>query len=315
MTPDVSILMPMRNAAAFVAESVRSVLAERSLALELIVIDDGSTDGSAEAVRGVADERVRIEPGPQRGIAPALNAALQLSRGRYLHRCDSDDLIEPGYLAAQVAWLESHPEFAAVCGTYRMVDAHGRDLRRFHEGAVGAEITEELRRGVTRTHLGTWVLRGDVLRGLGGARDYFSGVEDIDIQLRVGTAGRVWFEPRCGYVYRLHGTSSTHTQPTPQREFLTDVARQFALQRAAGEPDDLERGRPPVVPSGGKAQRVDQHVQGMLVGRAWRQWRAGERKAALGSAWEAVRARPLASEGWRALLGVALKPAPRGAAS
>src|SRR6476469_7091894 len=111
----VSVVMPMRNAERFVAESLRSLLALRGqgegFELEVIVVDDGSTDRSAEVVRGLNDGRVRIVPGPQRGISAAFNVGLAAALGQILTRCDADDLYPPDRLDWQVRWLAEHPEF------------------------------------------------------------------------------------------------------------------------------------------------------------------------------------------------------------
>src|SRR3954470_15411705 len=76
----VSVVIPMRNAERFVAETLRSVLAQagqgNAFELEVVVVDDGSTDGSADVVRGLTDSRVRMIPGPQRGISASFNAGL-----------------------------------------------------------------------------------------------------------------------------------------------------------------------------------------------------------------------------------------------
>src|SRR4051812_3338281 len=104
--------MPMRNAERFVAKSLRSLLGQRgqrgqgdAFELEVIVVDDGSTDRSADVVRGLNDVRIRIVPGPQRGISAAFNAGLAAARGQVLARCDADDLYPPDRLDWQVRWL------------------------------------------------------------------------------------------------------------------------------------------------------------------------------------------------------------------
>src|SRR5205814_7748320 len=93
--PLISVIIPMRNAERYVRAAVESVLAQKDVELEVIVVDDGSTDGSAEVVRGIGDARVRIIPGPQKGISASFNAGLAEARGELLARCDADDLYPP----------------------------------------------------------------------------------------------------------------------------------------------------------------------------------------------------------------------------
>src|SRR5689334_7451045 len=110
----VSVVMPMRNAQRFVVESLRSLLAQagqgETFELDVVVVDDGSTDRSADVVRALNDPRVRIVPGPQRGISAAFNAGLAAARGQILARCDADDLYPPDRLDWQVRWLADRSE-------------------------------------------------------------------------------------------------------------------------------------------------------------------------------------------------------------
>src|SRR5213593_4773866 len=105
MKPVVSVIMPMRNAERFFAESLHSVLNQQSRGssfdLEVVVVDDGSTDRSARIVREMNDPRIRLVAGPQRGISAAFNAGLAEARGEMIARCDADDLYPPGRLEWQ----------------------------------------------------------------------------------------------------------------------------------------------------------------------------------------------------------------------
>lgn len=310
MTLQVSVIVPMRNAEAFVRATLDSLLAEQGVPLEVVVINDGSTDASAEVVRGVGDPRVRMIDGPCSGIAAALNAGIAEATGDVLMRCDSDDLFSPGRIAAQVEFLETHPEFVAVCGRFQTIDPRGELIQELLTSRDAAEITEELRAGETRTHFGTFAVRMALVRELGGARPYFIGTEDVDFQLRIGTAGRVWFQERMCYAYRLHNASSTHTQPTPQREFLTEKAREFARQRVATGTDDLEQNRAPEPPAQhAPAMDAADQIQGMLVSRSWSEVGRGQWGRGIRTAIRACRARPGAVTGWLNLAKVCVLPA------
>lgn len=311
--PRVSVVMPMRNAEAFVETSVRSVVEQQGVDVELIVVDDGSTDASVAVVDAVGSGAVRVIPGPQSGIAAALNAGIAACTGDYFARCDSDDLFPPGRLQEHVSFLETHREFDAVCGSFFTVDPRGTLVSDLGTGAEAKEITEELKDGETRTHFGTFLVRMSMIRKLNGARDYFIGTEDVDLQLRIGTAGRVWYLPSNAYEYRLHHASSTHTQPSPQREFLTEQARKFAKQRVETGTDDLEQGVAQAPPTHhAKAMSVGGQIQGMLVGRSWKEVAAGRWGAALKTGWSAALARPVAARGWVNLLKLFVLPALRG---
>ena len=126
--PLVSVVVASYNHAPYVAASLRSVLEQRGVAsLELLVTDDGSKDGTAEAVAALRDRRIRLNAFLQnRGACVALNDAIRRSRGRYIAVLNSDDLFLPGKLQRQVDYLEQHPEVAAVFAWPTLIDDNGR---------------------------------------------------------------------------------------------------------------------------------------------------------------------------------------------
>jgi glycosyltransferase involved in cell wall biosynthesis len=316
--PLISAIVPMRNARGFVGQAVRSLLAQadESLRLEVVVVDDGSTDGSADVVRGVAKENpveVRIIDGPRSGISAAMNAGLEAARGEWVCRCDADDWYPPGRLVRQVRWLAAHPEFGAVCGSFSNVTSKGQHVADLDCGATEQEITEELRSGKTRTHLCTWLVRADAVRRAGMFRTWFVSAEDIDLQLRLGEVCRVWYEPVVAYAYRLHDASVTHTQGNDARLFYERTARQFAAQRRERGQDDLQRGSPPTPPGGnGKSaapMSAGGHVQRMLVGQSWREHAQGRKLKAVLTGLRACMAKPGTLSAWRNVAALAVKRA------
>lgn len=117
-SPTLSILMPIHNCRPYVGLAVQSILSQSFTDYELIVIDDASTDGSADEVRAINDPRVRvIRNETNLRVAGSLNNGLAIATGRYIARMDGDDLCAPGRLGAQIAYLESHPQ-VGVCGCW-----------------------------------------------------------------------------------------------------------------------------------------------------------------------------------------------------
>ncbi len=308
-SPAISVVMPMRNAARYVVAAVRSVLDQAGVDLELVVVDDGSSDNSRPLIEALADPRIVIVEGESRGIAAAFNTGLRAARGQAIARCDADDLYEPDRLAGQWAWLRAHAEFGAVCGAFATVDARGRLVAELNCGSREEDITSELAAGRTRTHLNTYLVRAEALRALGGCRPYFESAEDIDLQLRLGTTCRVAYTPGCAYRYRLHGSSVTHTQANPRREFFERAARQFCAQRAAGGADDLDLGRPPTPPAalGAPPLSPAAQVQGMLISRAWREHGQGHLGRALRLGLRACLVRPMNLTAWRSMVALMVK--------
>lgn len=301
--PQVTILMPMYNAEVFVERALRSLLQEQRVALEVIVIDHQSRDRSVTRVQGIQDPRLRLVTAQGGGIADALNLGLGLARGEFLSRCDADDSYPADRLPGQIQWLQQHPEFGAVCGNYAVINHQDQLITRFNCGDQEADITPELRDGITRTHLGTFLLRTQVLQQLGGFRAYFTTAEDIDLQLRLGDSYRVGYRPPVAYYYRIHGDSITHRIASNQREFFDQVAQRLQRQRHHTGRDDLDRGCPPAVPVGkGSAHRATNHIQGFLIGRAWQELERGDPLRALFTGLQAGLTAPLNIPAWQSIL-------------
>ena len=314
----VSVVIPMRNAEPYVKATLESVLAQRGVDLEVVVVDDGSTDRSAEIVRGLNDPRVRIIPGPRQGISAAFNAGLAAARGAIFARCDADDLYSPERLAWQVGFLDGHGEFGAVCGAFTTMTDNAEIIADRIVGTAGEEVTAELKSGVGRSHLCAYAIRTDVLRQIGGCRTYFPMAEDADLQYRLAEATRVWYEPRPSYLYRLHDASITHSRREAERVFFDEQVRRFQRQRLAGGLDDLQRGCPPqppevneVIENSGRSSPTSsrRHIQGLLLGEAWNHHRQGRKRQALSFGWRALCSAPTALAAWKSVAALLVRKA------
>jgi glycosyltransferase involved in cell wall biosynthesis len=123
--------MPSYNNAEFLPESIKSIRDQSFGDFEFILVDDGSSDGSWPILENAAkeDERIRLlRNEANRGIVYSLNRGLGVCRGQYVARMDGDDVAAGERLDRQVAFLDEHPETAALGGALRYVDASGRDM-------------------------------------------------------------------------------------------------------------------------------------------------------------------------------------------
>lgn len=311
---EVSVIIPMKNAARYVREAVESVLKQDGVALDVVVVDDGSTDGSADVVHGIGDPRVRVIPGPRQGIAAAFNAGLAAARGTLVARCDADDIFPPGRLAWQVEFLEKQPHFGAVSGSFTMVTQKGKTLAERKSYGGGLDVTDELRRGHGRSHMSAYLFRTALLKQIGGCRPFFVMGEDVDLQLRLSEVTRIWYEPRNAYLYRLHDSSITHVQKAAERAFFERCAAEFQRQRQtrADRRDDLDLGRPPAMPplEHSRPLSVKHQVQKLLLGQAWAAHRAGLKGEGLSLGVRAWLTDPLRLTALKSVVALAVKPAP-----
>lgn len=129
--PRVSVLMPVYNAGPFLRPAMESVLNQQFTDLELVVVDDASTDGSSEVIRSYSDDRIRVISNPTNlGILASRRAGLAHTRGHYVAILDADDVAMPDRLSEQVAYLDNHPEVVLVGSGYEVIDEDGNVLRR-----------------------------------------------------------------------------------------------------------------------------------------------------------------------------------------
>jgi glycosyltransferase involved in cell wall biosynthesis len=116
MEPVVSVILPVYNGEKYLRLAVDSILAQSLFEWELVIIDDGSTDTSPKILESYTDPRIKVFTNSQNmGVAKSLNRAIELSKGKYIARMDSDDIALPNRLTQQIAFLESHPDIS-ICG-------------------------------------------------------------------------------------------------------------------------------------------------------------------------------------------------------
>lgn len=132
--PIISVLLPVYNAEKFVGAAIDSILTQSYNDFELIIINDGSTDGSEDLIKSYADPRiVYLENETNKGLVKSLNSGLAAVRGIYIARMDADDISCSDRFEKQVNFLERRPEIGVLGGAYREITSTGqeRSIHRF----------------------------------------------------------------------------------------------------------------------------------------------------------------------------------------
>jgi len=125
--PKVSVILTVYNRVAMVRDAIDSLLAQTFNDFEIIVVDDGSTDGSVEVIKSIGDPRIRLIAHERNmGTPTARNSGLEAARGEYIAWLDSDDLARPKRLQSQVDYLDAHPSIAMVGTAAGAIRANGR---------------------------------------------------------------------------------------------------------------------------------------------------------------------------------------------
>jgi Glycosyl transferase family 2 len=237
MMPEVSAIIPTYNRRAMVCEAVGSVLAQRGATFELIVVDDGSSDGSAadlERIAAVHRDLMRVERTEHRGVAAARNRGIALARAPLIAFLDSDDLWAPDKLACQLAYVRAHPQYA-ISQTAELWMRNGQRINpaRRHQKRAGDIFMESLRTCLVSPSAA--IVQTDLIRALGGFDEIMTAAEDYDLWLRilvdheVGLLDEPLVTRRAGHADQLSAAT-----PAIDRFRILALAKLLADQRVAG---------------------------------------------------------------------------------
>jgi glycosyltransferase involved in cell wall biosynthesis len=240
--PRVSVVIPMFNAERYIARAVGSALSSELQDLEILVLDDGSTDGSREVVRTFTDPRVTLVPLPASGgPARPRNIGISHSRAPFVALLDSDDLLKPDYLASAVIGLERYPQAALAIADFEKIDVsdavlqtsvHSADhavlnLVRQHLDSTWQLLSPtELQRGLLiHNFIGTSgvVLRKTAISEVGPFDESLVFAEDHDLWLRIAHRFGALYRDAIGHSLRIRPGSMTFDLTVRSRQDRIEV--------------------------------------------------------------------------------------------
>ena len=237
--PLISVVMPMFNTRRYVEQAIESILSQTLGDFELLAVDDGSTDDTADLVDRISrrDARVKVIRVANRGATAAMNVGVERASGEFIARFDADDISLPQRFEKQVRFLQDHPEYVAVGSAVLMIDADGRPLRRAtwpttHEANDQALMMGDNQGGLPHPAA---MIRASAMRRIGGYREKFVVSQDKDLWLRLGEIGRLENLPEVLVHYRAHGAATGATRAAAQREAF-DLAIADAAERRGIKP-------------------------------------------------------------------------------
>ena len=223
----VSIVIPCFNSARFLADTLESALTQSYPHTEIIVIDDGSTDGTPELIRSYGD-RVRAEFGPNRGASAARNRGTELARGEFIQYLDSDDLLTPDAIARRVAALQRSGTDVAYSDWQRLVET---EANVFKPGQQIVRRTEDVHPCLQIALITSFwappaaiTYRRSIVQKIGGWKEWLPIIQDArflqDAEL---VGGRFIYVPGIGCQYREYLGASLSRRSNSA--FASDVFR------------------------------------------------------------------------------------------
>lgn len=226
--PLVAVIMPAFNAAATVAEAIDSVLRQTHSHLELVVVDDGSTDRTIARVREIKDPRLRLIAAPHAGPAAARNRGLSACRGEFVAFIDADDVWLSHKLEAQLRTLAEQPQAGAVYGLLDHIDSDGGNRAATSRQVAEGWILETLLVWYLIGNGSNLLVRRPLLEAVGGFDETLDAAEDWELSTRLAERCEIACVPTVVGLYRQGPgtlTSQTHRMERGFRQAHRKVFR------------------------------------------------------------------------------------------
>jgi glycosyltransferase involved in cell wall biosynthesis len=241
------VVMPVYNGLAHLDESIGSILSQSFERFELLILDDGSTDGTLQRLREweAMDSRVTVFVSTENlGVVASSNLVTSKAATALIARMDADDVSHPDRLRRQWEIFQAHPEVQIVGTLWDGVDGSGRTVRPRDRWRLAYPS-----RLAPFAH-GSVMFRADSFHKLGGYRAECRYWEDLDLYFRMQALGRVVAIPETLYHYRFH-TRSTRAA-TPPEQLIDSIALMRECRQARAEGRDYEEILRSHVPVGGE---------------------------------------------------------------
>ena len=217
----VSVIIPVRNGRSYIDEAINSVLTQSFQSFEIVVINDGSTDGNYDELTQ-KDPRIRVLHLTGNGVSTARNHGMQAAQGELIAFLDADDVWFPGKLQAQVRYMEAHPEVGVVFGGFLRWEA-GADgtfapAAKLMSDCSALDNPEPARSGWLYTRLlqgllvgmNTAMVRRSVVGAIGTFNTSMRQGEDFDFWLKASRVAEMHALDGCVALYRIHSASAMH---------------------------------------------------------------------------------------------------------
>jgi glycosyltransferase involved in cell wall biosynthesis len=291
--PRISVILACYNTERYIASAVRSILAQTFRDFELILIDDGSTDGSSGICKQLAaqDSRIKLVARPNKGLTKSLNEGVSLATAPLIARMDADDLSMPTRFEKQVGYLDALPECVCVGSRVTLIDPYGSPISVTDHKLTHEEIDADLMKGIgwSIVHPAA-MMRTDAVRKVGGYREQFKTSQDLDLWLRLAEIGKLANLEEPLVQYRQHFESVAFNKADEQWRCKSEIVGDAYDRRGLARPKEWPFNK-----------RVPLPIVEQLKRWAWAALKAGNPKVARKHAVEVMKKQPFSIDSWRVM--------------
>ncbi len=230
----ISVVMPVYNALPYLRTAVESVLSQTHHDFEFIILNDSSTDGSAEYLDSLRDKRVRVVHCAKQGYVSLLNLGIELAQTDLVARMDADDMSLPERFETQLRVFAADPS-VIVCGCQaELIDAQGKTIGAYDYPLTDCGIRFELLTRCAFLHPGV-IYRKCYVQQVGGYRADSIPCDDYDLWVRLASLGRLANDPKKLVKYRVHGQNTSFVQLEARNRMTTQVSVEQVMATGLSE--------------------------------------------------------------------------------
>jgi glycosyltransferase involved in cell wall biosynthesis len=237
--PRVTVLMPVFNGEKYLPAAIKSILSQTYTDFELLIIEDGSTDGSPSIIKGFKDPRIRVEEnGVNKGLVYSRNRGIEISRGEYIACMDCDDISLPERLAIQVAFMDAHPDIG-LSGTWlQVIDDEPGYVQKYltNPDEIKANLLFYTSIAQPSAIIRKSVLESTHLRYDNTHMHYY---EDYGLWVALSLHTKISNIPRVLVQYRVHAKSFSHSNAR-ENKIGANMIRKIQLERLGMTPSERD---------------------------------------------------------------------------
>ena len=232
--PLVTVLMPVFNAEKYLGSAMESILSQTYTHFEFLIINDGSTDKTAQIIESYSDKRIRLIQNPRNlGLVKTLNIGIDLAKGKYIARMDADDICHAERLERQVEFLETHPKVVLIGSGYVMIDEFGNPVHIKRKPMDSIQVRwVSLFRTAIEHPVSTY--KASLAKKIKYNENY-DFAQDYDLWVRMLEHGDASILEDILLKYRMHDENISNTRKSLQRQMMKNISLKYVVSLWPGD--------------------------------------------------------------------------------